>query len=271
MAGLVGVLAFATGLPAARAATQLVRMVNFAYQPRLLTNSVGDTVLWTNTTTTPHNTVASNGLWSVGTFTSPGTFAFRFTNAGVYGYFCSPHLNFGMTGIIYVQGPPNTPPTVTLTDPTNGATLVAPATLTLRASASDTDGTVTNVQFLRGTNLLGTDFVSPFELVLNSLTSRTYNFTARAFDNGGAVSTSSVVSVSVVDLRFRTNLASAGNDLPLTLEVTPGASYQVEASSTLSNWAVVTNFTAATNTFTFSSPTTGLLRRLFRGRWVSGP
>jgi hypothetical protein len=85
------------------------------------------------------------------------------------------------------------------------------------------------------------------------------------------VSTSAVVSVSVIDLRFGTNLVFAGNDLPITLQVTPGASYAVESSSNLSTWAVMTNFTAATNTFSFSSPKPGFLRRFLRGRWVSGP
>ena len=265
-------LALAGGMDSARAATQLVRMVNFAFQPRLLTNNVGDTVMWSNTvTTTAHNTVSSNGLWSVATFVSPGTFSFRFTNAGTYGYFCSPHQLSGMTGIIYVQGPPNNSPTITITEPTNNATFVAPATITLRVNASDSDGTVTNVQFFRGGSLLGSDSVSPFTLVLNSLTSRTYNFTARAVDNLGADSVSAPVSVRVVDLRFGTNLVFAGTNLPVTLGVTPGATYAVESSSNFSNWGVMTNFTAATNTFTFSSPTPGFLRRFLRARGVAGP
>jgi plastocyanin len=270
-AWLAGMLALTVGVDSARAATQFVRMVNFAFQPQFLTNNAGDTVVWTNTTLSLHNTVSSNGLWSVPTFASPGTFAFTFTNAGTYGYYCSPHLSFGMTGIIYTKGPPNNPPTVAITDPTNNATFVAPATITLRATASDPGGAVTNVQFFRGANLLGSDSVSPFELVLNSLTSRTYNFTARAFDNGGAVSTSAVVSVSVIDLSFGTNLVFAGANLPVTLHVTPGLSYAVEASSNLLTWAVVTNFTAATNSFSFSSPKSGFLRRFFRARLASGP
>ena len=104
------------------AATNFVRMVNFAFQPRLLTNTVGDTVIWTNTTTTGHDTVSSNGVWnSGGTFVRPGTYAFKFTNAGTYGYYCTPHRNSGMNGIIYVQPPPNAPPVVALTNPPPGA------------------------------------------------------------------------------------------------------------------------------------------------------
>jgi len=265
-------LTLVLGVNSAGAATNLVRMVNFAFQPQFLTNRPGDTVIWTNTVlTTLHNTTSSNGLWQSTNFTAPWTFSFTFTNAGTYGYFCSLHLALGMTGIIFTEGPPNKPPTVAITDPTNNAAFVAPATITLQATASDSDGTVTNVQFFRGTNLLGSASVSPFELVLNSLTSRTYNFTAHAFDNLGAASTSAVVSVRVIDLRFDTNLVSTGADIPVTLEVTPALSYAIESSADLAAWTVLTNFTAATNTFSFSSPKSGVLQRFFRARLTSGP
>jgi plastocyanin len=269
---LTAVLAFSLGILPAGAATNIVRMVNFAFQPRLLTNTVGDTVVWTNTTTTGHDTVSSNGVWSSGgTFITPGTYAFTFTNAGTYGYYCTPHRNSGMNGIVYVNPSPNSPPAIAITNPPTGAMAVAPATIVLRAAASDPDGTVTNVQFFRGANLLGAVTNRPFDLVLNSLTARTYNFTARAFDNLGAVSTSAVVSVYVADLRFETNLVSTGTDFPLTFSLTPGFTYSVEGSSNFTSWDSLTNFVAPTNTFTLSSPTAGFGRRFFRARVVSGP
>ncbi len=46
----------------------------------------------------------------------------------------------------------NQPPTVSITSPAAGATFTAPATITVTATASDTDGTITKVDFYRGTN-----------------------------------------------------------------------------------------------------------------------
>src|SRR3954452_21189712 len=41
----------------------------------------------------------------------------------------------------------NSPPTVTLTQPANGATFTSPATVNLAANASDSDGSITKVEF----------------------------------------------------------------------------------------------------------------------------
>src|SRR5690606_376281 len=49
----------------------------------------------------------------------------------------------------------NTPPTVTLTSPSEGAVFVAPGTMEVTASASDADGTVVLVEFYEGTDKIG--------------------------------------------------------------------------------------------------------------------
>ena len=263
-----GLLLLALGAGPASAVTNIVRMVNFAFQPRLLTNRVGDTVIWTNTVTlTAHNVASSNvpAAWpEPATFTAPKCFTNTFTAAGVYGYFCRPHQLSGMNGIIYVLPPPNQPPVVTLANPASGITLAAPATLTLGAVATDPDGdgTVTNVQFYSGTTLLGATNTRPYALVVNNLPAGSYSFTARAFDNGGLIATSSPpVSVSVVTpgiLRFaNANLTPVNGQFPLSLSVTPGLRYEIDWTSTFTNWFVFTNFLATTTTTNFSAPATG--------------
>src|SRR5436190_5670156 len=47
----------------------------------------------------------------------------------------------------------NTPPTVVLTSPTNGATFIEGDVITLAGTASDVDGTNLVVKFMAGTNL----------------------------------------------------------------------------------------------------------------------
>lgn len=92
------------------------------------------------------------------------------------------------------------PPSVTLTNPVNGAVFVAPADILLGADASDTDGTVAQVEFFAGTTSLGVDASAPFSVAWNGVTSGAYALTARATDNLGAVTTSAVVNI-VVDVR----------------------------------------------------------------------
>ena len=83
----------------------------------------------------------------------------------------------------------NVPPGVTLTSPANGATFSAPATITLAATASDTDGTITKVDFYRGTTLIGTDTTAPYSVTWSNVAAGSYSLTAVATDNGGATGT----------------------------------------------------------------------------------
>ena len=60
-----------------------------------------------------------------------------------------------------IASTPNQPPTVSLTAPDNGATYTAPATMTVSASATDTDGTIAAVEFYAGGTSIGSDSSSP--------------------------------------------------------------------------------------------------------------
>ena len=89
------------------------------------------------------------------------------------------------------------PPTVALTGPAGGSSYSAPANLALTATASDTDGNVTNVAFYQGTTLLGSATAAPYAVTTANLFAGTYALTAVATDDSGASATSSVVSVTV--------------------------------------------------------------------------
>lgn len=93
--------------------------------------------------------------------------------------------------------PANTPPSVTLTAPANGATYTAPATVSLAASASDSDGTITKVEFFAGTTLLGTDMSAPYQLTWSSVPEGSYMLTAVATDDAGATTTSNAATITV--------------------------------------------------------------------------
>jgi hypothetical protein len=86
----------------------------------------------------------------------------------------------------------NTAPTVTIANPTNGAVFAAPATFTLAATASDSNGGVAQVEFFNGSTSLGADASDPYSVAVNNLSAGSYTFSAVATDNLGAKATNSV-------------------------------------------------------------------------------
>ena len=91
----------------------------------------------------------------------------------------------------------NTPPTVSITSPANGAVFAWKPTITVTATASDPDGNVTRVEFRDGTTLLNTDTTAPYAFTWRNVPQGNHVLTARATDNAGAVTTSSPVSITV--------------------------------------------------------------------------
>lgn len=91
----------------------------------------------------------------------------------------------------------NLAPTVELTGPT-ASQYVGPASFTLEATASDSDGTISKVEFLRDGVVVGSDDSAPYTLTQNALTYGAYTYTARATDNGGATMTSTARELVVV-------------------------------------------------------------------------
>ena len=96
-----------------------------------------------------------------------------------------------------VGGGGNIAPTVSITSPTNGAAFTAGANITINATAADSDGAVSKVDFYQGSTLLGTDTASPYSFTWNGVAAGNYALTAKATDNGGATTTSSVVNITV--------------------------------------------------------------------------
>ena len=104
------------------------------------------------------------------------------------------------TAVSVTVSPPcgsNVAPTVSISQPANNSTATAGANLQINASATDAGGSVTQVQFFNGTNLLGTSTTAPYSYIYTTIPAGTYTFTARATDNCGAVTTSSVITVTV--------------------------------------------------------------------------
>lgn len=91
----------------------------------------------------------------------------------------------------------NTAPSVTITNPSNNASFSEGANVTIEASASDADGSVARVEFYQGSTKLGDDYSSPYAFTWSNVSSGSYSLTAKAYDNEGISTTSSVVSITV--------------------------------------------------------------------------
>jgi hypothetical protein len=100
-----------------------------------------------------------------------------------------------VASMVTLQG--NSLPTVALTQPANGATFTAPATVDLAATASDTDGSVTKVEFFNGQTKLGEDTTAPYTFSWSGVGAGTYSLTARATDDLGGVTTSIASTITV--------------------------------------------------------------------------
>ena len=90
----------------------------------------------------------------------------------------------------------NTIPVVSLSAPTNNASFNSGTNVTISANASD-NGSISKVEFFRGTTLIGTDNTSPYSIILNSLPVGTHSITSKAFDNCNASKTSVAVNITI--------------------------------------------------------------------------
>ena len=94
-------------------------------------------------------------------------------------------------------GTANQLPVAVITSPANGATFTAPANIAINATASDSNGSVTRVDFYAGAQLVGTASTAPYSITWSNPPAGTSALTAIALDNGGASGTSSAVSVTI--------------------------------------------------------------------------
>jgi len=151
----------------------------------------------------------------------------------------------------FTYGADTTAPTVQLFASPTG--LIAPATTTLSATASDTVG-VTKVEFYRGTALIATDTSAPFThtVALQPADAGTIAFTAKAYDAANNVATSNAVNVAVgiADVTPPTVTLAA---TPATL-VAPGVATLQATAADASGIARVEFYRGATLLTTATSP-----------------
>ena len=105
----------------------------------------------------------------------------------------------------------STPPTVALTGPAPGTVFVSPADITLTADASDSDGTITLVEFYAGDVKLGEATTPPYTFTWHGIGPGVYTLTARAKDNQFGTAVSAPVTVTVDEGAPWVNFAAQAN------------------------------------------------------------
>lgn len=161
-------------------------------------------ISWTNWNYSDDN--RSGAVWLSGTCSAGPWTTARLKPAGTWirQRMLSPADDF--------PGGGNQLPAVSITSPSNGATFTAPASVTIDATAADTDGTISKVEFFQGTTKLGEDLNSPYSFSWTNVGAGTYSLTAKATDNSNGTKTSTPVSITVQGAPGCTPVSASGDD-----------------------------------------------------------
>jgi uncharacterized repeat protein (TIGR02059 family) len=100
---------------------------------------------------------------------------------------------------------PNQPPFVSISSPTKNTGYIAPATITIEANATDSDGIITKVEFYNGQVRLGEVTNAPYLFKWKNVPEGNYLITAVATDNNNARTVSSPVTIVVNKSASRNN------------------------------------------------------------------
>lgn len=111
----------------------------------------------------------------------------------------TPISNTTYTATFTATGPANQPPTVAITAPAAGASIVVNTATPVNATASDPDGSVTQVEFFDGGTSLGVDASSPYSINWTPTVIGPHSLTARATDNDGDFTNSAAVALTVIN------------------------------------------------------------------------
>jgi YD repeat-containing protein len=132
--------------------------------------------------------------------TAPYNFTWGNAPAGSYTLTTVATDNAGAAGTslpVNVTVNPNSAPQIGITTPSSGAVFIAPASITISATASDADGSVTKVEFFQGSTKLGEAASAPYSFTWGGVPAGSYTLTAVATDNAGATTTCAPVGVTV--------------------------------------------------------------------------
>lgn len=175
--------------------------------------------------------------------------------ANSYSLTAKAYDNLGListSAVVMITVNPLIPPVVQLTSPTNGAVFAQGSTIPLAATASDQDGTVTNVTFMQFQPdvFILSDQAAPYTGSWTNVPAGSYSLVATARDNTGLNTISPAVSITITPTPPQTVMVDAGPFRTSTLSPYK-AEFDLEHTAQSATWdALVASGTGA-NYFNF--------------------
>jgi hypothetical protein len=165
----------------------------------------------------------------------------------------------------------NTSPVINWLVPTNNSTFIQPKAITLTASATDADGTVTNVAFFNGTTLLGNVTAgvgNQYSLTWSNATAGSYNLSVTATDNSGTTNKSpATIAIVVQPLTLTASGTQSNGQFSLTFQGQNGQNYMLETSTNLmTGWTPVWTNAPINGLLTFTNASATDQSRFYRVR-----
>ena len=254
-----------------RAATAQVSVGDDFFSPQTSNINQKDSVMWTWIGSIDHSSSSDTGLWDSGIMGNGSAFTFQFNTAGSFPYHCNVHPF--QKGTINVTAAASTPPTISITSPTNNSIFAAPANFTLTATASATGATVTQVQFFQGTASLGSVASSPYQVNITNLGTGNYTFSAIVTDSNSAKGTNS----ASIQVSAATPLVLSGAQFisPASFQFSyatdTGIRYTVDRTLDFSAWLALQTNTASGPSATFTDTNVSTNRSFYRVRRLANP
>ena len=156
---------------------------------------------------------------------------------------------------------------MTLTNPLPGITITSTNALVLQANASDLDGTIDHVDFYLSDVQVGSALTPPYSVTVSNLAVGSRTFYARAFDNVGASTVSSGVTINV----------KSPNEAPiLDFREPQGGTYELPTNVTFTAFALdydgrMTNLTLFANDQVLAIYTRKLTNAIYTYIWTNPP
>jgi len=261
-------LILSISLAAAPAATHNVVVSAFTFTPKNLTITNGDTVRWTggggSHTVSPRNG-ATEAFCGSGAITSCN---YTFTNVGTFAYQCDFHDGspFNMIGQVTVVAAPGVPPSISITNPPDNSLFGAPATVLVGIEASDSDGSVMNVQLLTNGVSIATSTVVPFAFTLTNLAAGNYTLRARATDNQALSATSAPVTLRVAPRPALVFAGGTNGPLQFSYPTMTGVNYILESATDVTNFSSLATNPGSGGVLNFTQTNPAPAERFFRVR-----
>jgi gliding motility-associated-like protein len=171
----------------------------------------------------------------------------------------------GTSAAVSITVNTNPGPTVAITAPANNASFAQGSPITITANASDANGSVTRVEFFRGTTKIGEDLSAPYSFSWNNAAAGNHSLTAKATDNLGGVATSAAVSITV---------NATTNTAPTVAITSPSDNAQFQTGATITISATATDANGSVAKVEFFYGTTKLGEDLtvpYSFTWTNAP